>query len=213
MKPSWDQLMEEYAGSTSALIADVDCEGDGQALCEAHGVEGYPTIKWGDPANLQEYEGDREYEDLKKFADENLGPQCSPSKIDLCDEGQKALIEKYSATDKDVLIEQVEKIESEIQAVSDDFDKAIEKLQAEFEKLEKEKTEKLKGLENSSKSLSVMKSVVRHKYPGALKEASKASEDSEDAEDSEASEASEAPEAPEAAGASEASDARASQEL
>lgn len=157
--------MAEYEGSTSALIADVDCTADGEELCTEVGVEGYPTIKWGVPGNLQDYEGEREYDDLKKFADENLGPQCSPSNIDLCDAAQKALIDKYRAMDKDSLVEQVSKIEGEIKQVSADFDKAIEKLQEEYEALEKAKEAKVKSLKNSN--LGLMKSVIKQKYPDA----------------------------------------------
>lgn len=40
------------------------------------GVEGFPTIKFGDPANLEDYEGEREFDDLAKFAKDNLGPRC-----------------------------------------------------------------------------------------------------------------------------------------
>ena len=40
------------------------------------GVEGLPTIKFGDPANLEDYEGEREFDDLAKFAKDNLGPRC-----------------------------------------------------------------------------------------------------------------------------------------
>ena len=44
MKPDWDKLMEEFNSSDNQLIADVDCTGDGQPLCE--GVQGFPTLKW-----------------------------------------------------------------------------------------------------------------------------------------------------------------------
>merc|ERR1711981_1546744 len=72
----------------------VDCTADGQSLCESVGVRGYPTIKWGDPSNLEDYEGGRDYDDLKKFADENLKPVCSPANLDLCSDDQKAEVKK-----------------------------------------------------------------------------------------------------------------------
>merc|ERR1711924_170527 len=75
MKPAWDQLMDEFSSSTTSLIADVDCTADGKPLCETHGVQGFPTIKHGDPADLQDYSGGRDFDSLKKFAEENLGPQ------------------------------------------------------------------------------------------------------------------------------------------
>ena len=90
MKPDWDKLAEKFAGSATQLVADVDCTTEGKPLCDANGVRGYPTIKWGDPADLQDYQGGRDYVALEKFATENLKPVCSPKNIDLCDDDKKA---------------------------------------------------------------------------------------------------------------------------
>jgi len=95
MKPDWDKLMDEFKGHPSALIADVDCTADGKSLCEKHGVSGYPTIKYGDPGDLKAYEGGRTFDDLKKFAETNLGPSCDPDHLDLCKEDAKQKIEGY----------------------------------------------------------------------------------------------------------------------
>jgi len=103
MKPDWDKLMDAFADSESALIADVDCTAEGKPLCDANGVRGYPTIKWGDPSNLEDYKGGRDYASLEKFAQENLKPMCSPSNIDLCDDDKKAEIEKFLAMAGDEL--------------------------------------------------------------------------------------------------------------
>merc|ERR1719383_1558987 len=82
--------MKEYKDSATALVADVDCTAAGKPLCDANGVQGFPTIKYGDPSALEKYEGGRDFDSLKKFADENLKPMCSPSNMDLCDDDQKA---------------------------------------------------------------------------------------------------------------------------
>merc|ERR1711865_681760 len=82
--------------SKTALIADVDCTAGGKDLCSDMGVKGYPSIKHGDPNNLEDYKGGRDLESLKKFAAENLGPTCGPANLDLCDAEKKAEIEKFS---------------------------------------------------------------------------------------------------------------------
>lgn len=64
--------MAEFEGSATQLVADVDCTAEGEPLCEENGVQGFPTLKWGDPSDLQDYQGGRSFEDLKKFATENL---------------------------------------------------------------------------------------------------------------------------------------------
>merc|ERR1739845_77133 len=94
---------EEYKDSPNVLIADVDCTTGGKALCNKVGVRGYPTIKYGDPNNLEDYKGGRSFSDLKKFAEENLGPTCGPDNLDLCDDEKKALIAKYQAMSKEEL--------------------------------------------------------------------------------------------------------------
>ena len=48
--------MGEFEGSATQLIADVDCTAGGKDLCDANGVRGYPTLKWGSPDDLQDYQ-------------------------------------------------------------------------------------------------------------------------------------------------------------
>merc|ERR1712156_791249 len=104
MGPDWDKLIEDFKDSPSSLVADVDCTTEGKDLCEKHQVRGYPSIKYGDPNDLQDYNGGRSYEDLKKFADENLGPTCGPGEnIDLCDAATRKKVESYTSMSIDKL--------------------------------------------------------------------------------------------------------------
>jgi len=89
--------MEEFKDSTTSLIADVDCTTEGKELCTKYGVGGYPSIKYGDPDDLKDYNGGRTLDDLKKFASENLGPQCGPKNLDLCGEDVRPKLEKFMA--------------------------------------------------------------------------------------------------------------------
>merc|ERR1719517_43003 len=114
MKPAWDKLMKKYKGHASALVGDVDCTSEGKPLCEEHGVQGFPTIKWGDPSALGDYEGGRDYSDLETFAKENLKPLCSPKNLDLCDADKKAQIQKYQAMSSGDLESSIEKIEKDM---------------------------------------------------------------------------------------------------
>ena len=70
MKPAWDKLMDAFADSKTALVADVDCTAAGKPLCDSNGVKGFPTIKYGDPSDLQDYKGGRDLKSLKKHAEE-----------------------------------------------------------------------------------------------------------------------------------------------
>merc|ERR1712072_638707 len=87
-----------YSGSKYSGIYDVDCTADGKDLCEEVGVQGYPTIKYGDPSdkkNLKAYEGGRDVEALKTFAKENLGPLCTPSSLEACSEEEKTTLQDF----------------------------------------------------------------------------------------------------------------------
>merc|ERR1712224_353829 len=97
MKPAWDKLMGEFKGSPSALVADVDCTAAGEPLCSKHGVRGYPTIKYGSPDKLKDYQGGRDFNSLKSFADKNLGPNCNADNLKVCDKATKEKYEKYLA--------------------------------------------------------------------------------------------------------------------
>jgi hypothetical protein len=47
MKPAWDQLGDEFAGSSSVLIGDVDCTADGEELCSKFEVSfAYSNMNW-----------------------------------------------------------------------------------------------------------------------------------------------------------------------
>jgi len=102
MKPAWDQLGDEYAGSPSVLIGDVDCTADGQSLCEKAGVQGYPTIKYytnGDTEEGEPYNGGRDLGDLRKHVEDELETRCSvgdPTSGGGCTEQQIGYIEKMA---------------------------------------------------------------------------------------------------------------------
>merc|ERR1711862_789845 len=96
LAPDWQKLMDDFKDSPTSLIAEVDCTAGGQPLCEKNEVQGYPTLKYGEPGDLKDYNGGRTYDDLKKFAEENLGPTCGPGEnLELCDAEMKAKIEGY----------------------------------------------------------------------------------------------------------------------
>jgi len=165
MKPVWDQLIAEYKDSKTTLVADVDCTAGGESLCSEVGVQGYPSIKYGDPADLQDYQGGREFDDLKKFAEENLGPTCGPKNLDLCDDAKKAQIAEFTemtkrcgSTELDATIEQKQK---ELEEREKDFSTFVEGLQKQYDEASKKKDEDIKEIKNSG--LGLMKAVAAHK--------------------------------------------------
>jgi len=157
MKPDWDKLTAVFAGSATQLVADVDCTTEGKALCEANGVKGYPTIKWGDPADLQDYEGGRSYSDLETFAKENLKPVCSPKNIDLCDDDKKAEIAKIQAMPAAELDAAIAAEEAKMEEAESTFKEEVNKLQERYQALSTEKDEAVAAVKASG--LGLMKAV------------------------------------------------------
>jgi hypothetical protein len=157
MKPAWDKLMKEFDGHKEILVGDCDCTADGKSLCEEVGVQGYPTIKYGDPSALEDYQGGRDFDSLKKHADTKLKPSCSPSNLHLCDDAKKAEIEKLQAMSAGDLDKSIAEKEKEISAAEATFKSEVEKLQASYKKLQEDKENSIKAVKDSG--LGLMKAV------------------------------------------------------
>jgi len=158
MKPAWDQLTEEFAGHATTGIFDVDCtSAGGKSLCSANGVGGYPTIKHGDPNNLEDYSGGRDYDALKAFAD-GLKPVCSPSQREHCDADQIKQIEEYLAKGADGLRAIIDKGAEDVEKAESHFKSEVEKLQSKYESLMTEKDAAIAAVKASG--LGLAKSVL-----------------------------------------------------
>jgi len=157
MKPAWDKLAKLYADSKTAGVFDVDCTAGGKDLCETHGVQGFPTIKYGDPSALEDYDGGRDFDSLKKFAEENLKPMCSPSNVDLCEADKKKEIEEFMALSADDLGAKIAEKEKEQKDAEAHFEASVKTLQETYEGLQKTKDEAIKAVKESG--LGMMKAV------------------------------------------------------
>merc|ERR1719362_2133586 len=113
--------MDDFKDSKTALIADVDCTGDGKPLCDQNKVKGYPTILYGEYGNLDVYQGDRAYDGLKQFAAEKLGPICGPGTLDYCDAETRAKMERF-------LKMSLSKLEGKITRIVKDYEVELPKI-------------------------------------------------------------------------------------
>jgi len=152
--------MKEFESSSTALVADVDCTAEGKELCTKVGVKGYPTLKYGDPNNLEDYKGGRDFDDLLTFAKENLGPTCGPSNLDLCDDEQKEKIETIQAKGIEKLEAEIKELDDSIQAAEKHFEDEVKKLQETYEQLNKDKEAAVNAAKEQD--LGLMKTVRAH---------------------------------------------------
>lgn len=153
--------MDAYSGHASALVADVDCTSAGKPLCDSNGVKGFPTIKFGDPSALEDYKGGRDFDALKKFADENLKPMCSPANLDLCDDDKKKEIEDLMQLSAEELDAKIAEGDKKVADAESHFKAEVEKLQAAYQKLMSDKDETIENVKSSG--LGLMKSVLAAK--------------------------------------------------
>lgn len=113
MKPDWDKLGSTYEGSSSVVIADVDCTVE-QDLCSDFGVRGYPTLKYFTADTGREgeaYNGGRDYEALETFVQENLQVKCSIAVREGCNDKENKFIDTMEGKSADVLQKQIDRLE------------------------------------------------------------------------------------------------------
>lgn len=161
MAPDWEKLSGEWEGHEIGLVAEVDCTADGKPLCDANGVKGFPTLKYGDPSSLDDYNGGRSFNDLSTFAKENLKPICSPAKLELCDDDKKKEIETLMALSDDDLKEKIKVEEQKLEDAEEEFKNEVQKLQEKYQALMEEKDAKAAAVKSSG--LGLMKSVLAAK--------------------------------------------------
>lgn len=141
MKPAWDKLSSQYADSTTVIVADVDCTVH-KGLCGQYGVRGYPTIKYftgATAADGDKYEGGRDFDSLKTFIDENLGPSCNQDNRELCDEAQLAQMDEYLALTDEAREALIAEKADAMAAAEQLFKDEVDKLTKRYEQLGKDK--------------------------------------------------------------------------
>jgi len=112
MKPAYDQLGDEYASSSSVLIADVDCTVE-QDLCGEYDVKGYPTIKYFTSETSEkgdDYQGGRDFDGLKSWVSENLEVKCLLADTTGCTEKEVEFMGKWKEKPKADATAQLERL-------------------------------------------------------------------------------------------------------
>lgn len=159
--------MDDFADHATTLVADVDCTAEGKPLCDANDVKGFPTIKHGDPANLETYEGGREFDDISKFA-KGLKPLCSPSNRDLCEADDLKKIEDLEAVDLADLQKEVDEAKKAIETAESKYKRQVDSLQKKYERYTKTKDKKIKKIKDAG--LGLKKSVLAYRNKQAAAE-------------------------------------------
>ncbi|CAK0796265.1 unnamed protein product [Prorocentrum cordatum] len=139
LQPHWERLTAHWHSEgrfrDETKLVEVNCDkgaGTGR-LCSQHGKAGFPTIKWGNPNDLDDVSIPRRaFEELKNFTDENLKPLCGIDRPGACDEKQAAMLARIQGLDDAELKRKISAAEEKIKAALADFDKGEKKLQANY---------------------------------------------------------------------------------
>ena len=94
---------------------------------------------------------------MKSFADESLKPSCSDSRIDLCDDEQKAKLKEFRAMSADERQALIDEAKSGVEKLETDFSEGVKKLQERYEELQKEKDDKIAA--TNSAELRLLKTI------------------------------------------------------
>lgn len=113
MKPAWDKLGDEYAASSSVVIADADCTGPAKEACGKFGVSGYPTIKYFKDGNKEgeAYQKGRDFESLQAFVKDELEQACDVTAPAECTEKEAKFIEKMKAKSAEDVSKQLTRLQ------------------------------------------------------------------------------------------------------
>jgi protein disulfide-isomerase-like protein len=161
MKPAWDKMMTKYENSEDVLIADVDCIGNGKMLCSKVGVQGFPTIKYGNPEHLDDYTGSRDLKALESFVLE-LKPHCNVATLKHCDKDQRAFIEAHMHKEQKHFENVLGTENEERTRVENIFKEEVRQLQESYQTLSQEKEKNLRLIADKH-NLEMVKSLLNHK--------------------------------------------------
>jgi len=158
MAPSWSKLMDEYADSATVVVAEADCTGTGKKLCEKHGVKGFPAVRFGDPSNLEEYKGGRDFGSLSEFAS-SLLPPCDVNSLENCSEEQIQDISDLGKLTEEELQARVSEYDQSVTEINAVFKDAVSELQKTYQKLTQAKDDSLSKLTKSLK-INMVKNIL-----------------------------------------------------
>jgi hypothetical protein len=145
----------------------VDCTSTrGRPLCEKYGVQGFPTLKYGDIAggDMDNYEGGRKLSDLKDLVLQ-LSPPCTPFTKENCSKKDLEKLETFLTYSKEDLDAEIQKFENMKKAATADYEKGVEELKAAHKKLVEAKQDKLIEIRNNGLA-NAMAVLVQRKKTG-----------------------------------------------
>mmetsp|Transcript_12420 Transcript_12420/g.26427 ORF Transcript_12420/g.26427 Transcript_12420/m.26427 type:complete len:247 (-) Transcript_12420:57-797(-) len=155
---AWNELAtyyQELPDNDNILIGSIDCTNSptGKNLCARFKIMGLPTLLYGDASlggiYLEEYGGEKTFNELKSHAAEKLVPKCNPGRLDACSPDVRKELEGYMAMSYEALNEVIQEKERKKKESVTSFKQKKMELQKSYDDslMEKER-QKLSAKEN-----------------------------------------------------------------
>ncbi|KAL3782922.1 hypothetical protein HJC23_004901 [Cyclotella cryptica] len=177
MAKSWNELAEYYQnnGKTDVLIGSIDCTDSphGKNLCIKFKITGLPTLLYGpsgsDGVYLEEYGGEKTYDDLKSFALKELVPKCLPVSLDACTAEERQEMDSYIAMSYTQLNEMIQSLEKQMIELKESFKTKFMELQKDHDRMLIEKELKITRSKETIKMIKeVRETLVRDRQKTEL---------------------------------------------
>jgi thiol-disulfide isomerase/thioredoxin len=174
---AWDELASYYRGlsdgdddddknNNNSLIGSIDCSDSpkGKDLCERFEIIGLPTLLYGDASlggiYLEEYGGEKTFDDMKSFAAEALVPKCNPGRLDACPPDTRQEMESYMAMSYQALGDKIKGMEKNAEELKASFKTTFAVLQKKYDEIV---TEKEIQISKAKANVKLMKEIIATK--------------------------------------------------
>jgi len=138
LQPDWDKLKKEFADTPNVVIGQLDCTGGAQSTCSQNQVQGYPTLKLYRDGRMEDYNGARSFDALKREIVSKLNPRpaCSLESKDACSKEDREILEeseKLSKAERAAKIKQMEQEIKDARSQAVELEKKAKKLSEQLD--------------------------------------------------------------------------------
>ena len=163
LDPSWNRELENAAGKSWLLVAEVDCSRKGRGLCDDFRIRQYPRY-W-----FSVYPEDIWREVPVRFIDgfvETLRPPCSASDMTYCSFKAKQDLEDMKRLPLHIIEAQIKQREDKIASLNVAFDAEADSIKTRIQELEHEKSRTISSMKDSY--YIALKKVQSYYFPQGL---------------------------------------------
>lgn len=111
-----DRLKKDYADTPNVVIGHCDCTSNCKGKCGEYEVQGFPSIKLKVDGRIEEYNGGRDYNSMKREIEKKMNPRpaCSLDSKDACKPEDLKVLEESEKMTKAERAAKIKEIQQEV---------------------------------------------------------------------------------------------------